>query len=128
MLERGFELFLRRVWMEQEETYMTDGVAGVAAWELPGQWKVGVGRQLRMLPAMARVFSRRLPRLLRALAVLESSHPHEPHFYLPFIGVQPEWQGRGLGSALIAPILERCDREGSARLPRGLDATQPSDA
>lgn len=111
MLEPGFELFLRRVWMEQEETYTTTSVAGVAAWELPGQWKVGIGRQLRLLPAMIGVFSRRLPRLLRALTVLEAKHPQEPHYYLPFVGVKPEWQGRGLGGALLAPILERCDRE-----------------
>lgn len=122
MLERAFELFLRRVWMEQEETYTTDGVAGAAVWELPGQWTVGVGRQLRLLPAMIGVFSRRLPRVLRALAVLESRHPQEPHFYLAFIGVKPEWQGRGLGGALIAPILERCDRDG---VPAFLEASTP---
>jgi len=122
MLERGFELFLRRIWMEQKETYTTDGVAGVAAWELPERWKVGIGRQLRLGPAMIAVFSRRLPRLLRALAVLESRHPQEPHFYLPFIGVKPEWQGRGLGGALLTPILERCDRDG---VPAFLEASTP---
>lgn len=45
--------------MEQEETYTTDGVVGAAAWELPGQWKVGIGRQLRLLPAMVGVFHMR---------------------------------------------------------------------
>jgi len=122
MLVRGFELFLRRVWMEQEETYTTAGVVGVAVWELPGQWKVGLTRQLRLLPAMIGVFSRRLPRLLRALATLESRHPKEPHYYLPFLGVKPQWQGRGLGSALLAPILERCDRE---HMPAFLEASTP---
>src|SRR5690349_10768711 len=56
IMNRGFELFLRRVWMEQEHTYTTKSVAGVAAWELPEQWKLGAGRQLRLLPAMLRVF------------------------------------------------------------------------
>ena len=50
VLVRGFELFLRRVWLEQEHTYTTKSVAGVAAWELPDQWKLGVGRQLGLLP------------------------------------------------------------------------------
>jgi ribosomal protein S18 acetylase RimI-like enzyme len=120
MLERGFELFLRRVWMEQDETYTTAGVAGVAVWELPGQWSVGVGEQLRLLPFMIRIFGRRLPRLLRALMILEGSHPAEPHYYLPFVGVAPLWQGRGLGGALLAPILERCERES---LPAFLEAS-----
>jgi GNAT superfamily N-acetyltransferase len=122
MLERGFELFLRRVWMEQEETYTTPGIAGVAVWELPGQWRLSAGRQLGLLAPMMGVFGRRLPRLLRAILTLERSHPSDPHYYLPFVGVEPRWQGRGLGGALLAPILERCDRE---RMPAFLEASTP---
>jgi GNAT superfamily N-acetyltransferase len=121
-LERGFELFLRRVWMEQEQTYTTASVAGVAVWEQPGQWKAGVGRQLALLPAMLRAAGRHLPRVLRASAALEARHPRELHYYLPFLGVDPEWQGRGLGSALLAPVLERCDSEG---MPAFLEASTP---
>ena len=29
-----------------------------------------------------------------------------------FIGVDPEHRGKGLGTALMQPVLERCDREG----------------
>lgn len=115
ILRRGFELFLRRVWMAEGQTYTTAGVAGVAVWEPPGRWKHGVGEQLRLLPAMLAVFKRHSPRVLRALTVLEGGHPaepvHAPHYYLPFLGVDPLWQGRGLGGALLAPVLQRCDRE-----------------
>jgi len=45
------------------------------------------------------------------LNAIEARHPHERHYYLPVIGIRPEWQGRGFGSALLRPILERCDRE-----------------
>ena len=121
-LERGFELFMHRVWMEQEETYTTASVAGVAVWEKPGQWKTSVGRQLMLLPSMLRVFGRHSPRVLRAIAALEARHPRELHYYLPFVGVDPEWQGRGLGSAVLAPVLERCDREG---MPAFLEASTP---
>jgi GNAT superfamily N-acetyltransferase len=41
-------------------------------------------------------------------------HPHDrAHEYLLMIAVSPEQQGRGLGRALIEPVLERCDREGT---------------
>jgi GNAT superfamily N-acetyltransferase len=122
ILERGFELFLKRIWLEQEEIYTTAGTVAVAVWERPDEWKVPVTRQLRMLPAMAKVFGRHLPRVLRALTVLEGKHPRELHYYLPFIGVEPEWQGRGLGSAVLAPVLQRCDEE---RMPAFLEASTP---
>jgi ribosomal protein S18 acetylase RimI-like enzyme len=120
MLERGFELFLRRVWLEHDETYTTQSVAGVAVWEPPDEWRTSVGRQLRLLPSMVGIFHRRLPRLLNAIVKLERGHPRDPHYYLPFVGVEPRWQGRGLGGTLLAPILERCDRE---RLPAFLEAS-----
>ncbi|WP_338700344.1 GNAT family N-acetyltransferase [Streptomyces sp. Q6] len=44
------------------------------------------------------------------------------HVYLWMIGVVPGRQGEGLGTALMAPVLERCDREG---LPVYLEASNP---
>ena len=41
-----------------------------------------------------------------------------PHWYLPVIGVAPEVQRRGLGSALLTTMCDRLDRE---RLPAYLD-------
>jgi GNAT superfamily N-acetyltransferase len=61
-----------------------------------------------------------MPGLLRSLALMESNHPRERHVYLPAIGVAPEWQGKGIGTALLRPMLERCDREG---LPAYLEAS-----
>jgi len=61
----------------------------------------------------------------RALVVLESMerhHPVEPHAYLFLLGARPEWQGRGLGSALLRQVLDRCDRDAT---PAYLEATSP---
>ncbi|AZP20349.1 GNAT family N-acetyltransferase [Streptomyces aquilus] len=42
------------------------------------------------------------------------------HEYLWMIGVSPDRQGEGLGTALIGAVLDRCDREG---LPAYLEAS-----
>jgi GNAT superfamily N-acetyltransferase len=123
ILERGFDLFLRRVWIDHEETY-TVGDTGVGAcvWEPPGTWKIGAAKQLSMLPAMVGAFGRSLPRLISALNAAERGHPEEPHYYLPVLGVEPESQGHGCGSAMMFPILSRCDAEG---VPAYLEASTP---
>jgi ribosomal protein S18 acetylase RimI-like enzyme len=41
-------------------------------------------------------------------------HPHEPHWYLPFIATDPIWRGQGLGALLMKHVLRRCDEEGIA--------------
>ncbi len=46
--------------------------------------------------------------------------PARPHWFLHFLAVRPQAQGRGYGSALLRPMLERCDAEG---VPAYLDAT-----
>ncbi|MGM0355470.1 GNAT family N-acetyltransferase [Streptomyces sp. ECR3] len=55
--------------------------------------------------------------------LMAEAHPADrAHEYLWMIGVVPGHQGRGLGTALIRPVLERCDREG---LPAYLEASSP---
>lgn len=120
--ERAFGVYLRRVWLRHEETYVAEGAAGVCVWEPPGTWKLRIREQLALLPAMARTYGRLLPRTLAVIAALEKNHPEEPHYYLPFMGVAPESQGRGMGSALMHPILKRCDAEG---VPAYLEASTP---
>ena len=37
----------------------------------------------------------------------------EPHWYLAILGTDPPHQGKGVGGALLAPVLTRCDTEGT---------------
>ena len=121
-LERAFGLFLERIWYRQDECYTTASAVGAAVWELPDQWKQGALEQLRLMPGLLSIYRGTTPRLLRALAAMEAGHPEAPHYYLPFAGVSPDWQGRGIGAALLAPVLSRCDTD---RVPAYLEATTP---
>ncbi|MBL8836387.1 MAG: GNAT family N-acetyltransferase [Alphaproteobacteria bacterium] len=60
--------------------------------------------------------------LAAVIHAMEGCHPREPHWYLPFIGVDPARQGTGLGAALLQPVLAACD---AARLPAYLESTNP---
>ena len=121
-LRTGFELFLRRVWLEHDQCFTTDGVAGAACWLPPGHWHLPALRQLSLLPSLLRIGRERAPRFLRIFLLAERRHPRAPHWYLVSLGVEPASQGRGLGSRLMYPILSRCDAE---RVPAYLEASTP---
>jgi GNAT superfamily N-acetyltransferase len=117
---RFFEIELRHVGLARGTVWTTDELAGAAVWAAPGNWRLPWLTQLRLGRAYTRAFGARLPRAGRLLARVEARHPRRPHYYLPFVGVAPEHQGRGLGTALMQPTLERCARDG---LPAYLEAT-----
>ena len=54
---------------------------------------------------------------------MEHFHPKEPHWYLPLIGVDPAFQGRGHGARLMDHALRECDRTG---LPAYLESSNPA--
>jgi ribosomal protein S18 acetylase RimI-like enzyme len=54
----------------------------------------------------------RLSRVIHALSDLHQRHVPEPHWYLMVIGVDPDRQRQGIGTALIDPVLRRADTQG----------------
>ena len=56
----------------------------------------------------------RFKRMLDHLDALHPEYAPDPHWYLAMIGVDPAWQQRGLGAALLIPALAQADRDGVA--------------
>lgn len=89
--------------------------SGCAIWADPGRWRLGPVDSLRVAFAMMR--GGRLPYLATTVLPgeirVENAHPRAPaHYYLSVLGVTPTAQGRGVGSALLAPLLDLCDQRG----------------
>jgi len=110
----GFETWLGKIYMPKAEVYTDEARAVGALWAPPGKWRMSVGLQARLAPRMLRLFGvRRMPLILKGLATLDKAHPDEqPHYYLGILGTDPDHQGKGLGSAAMQPVLDRCDAEG----------------
>jgi GNAT superfamily N-acetyltransferase len=108
---RFFQWQLRRL-LPQDVTWTTDDREGAAIWALPGRWREGPADMVRLLRATLLGIVPSLPRVLRGLGQVEARHPDDRHLYLAVLGVEPARQGDGIGSALIRPGLDLCDREG----------------
>ncbi len=94
-----------------DAAFATAGFEGVALWLPPG-----VEPDSERLSALLSdaVEAERIDSVNELFARMADHHPHERHWYLPLIGVDPLHQGRGHGAALMRHVLARCDDEGVA--------------
>jgi len=93
-------------------TLTSDG-SSIAVWAAPKRFRIRPGEFARHLPAMVRSLGAGGMRRLLQLGEMEHLHPTEPHWYLALLGTHPSQTGRGLASAVMAPVLERADAEGT---------------
>src|SRR5579863_3628189 len=84
-------------------TYTDTDRSGGALWDPPGHWQMRVSQILRGSVKMVRAFGLNVPRALHVLSTIERQHPRAPHWYLAVLGTDPIHQGKGIGSALLAP-------------------------
>jgi GNAT superfamily N-acetyltransferase len=94
------------------EVYTANDARAAAIWNPPGTFPMGWYKDTKLGMTTARLVGLRLRTIAGGLLYFQSHHPKERHWYLQMLGTQPDWQGKGVGSAIIAPVLERCDRTG----------------
>jgi ribosomal protein S18 acetylase RimI-like enzyme len=94
-----------------DELYTTTPVTAAAAvWVPPGCQPIGEEAK-RLVARWVDAAEETAGRLLAWLELMDQHHPHQPHAYLFILGTRPQWQSRGVGSALLREVLERCDRD-----------------
>jgi GNAT superfamily N-acetyltransferase len=114
--------------LAHDEVWTNPECSSAALWMPPEGWKTS----FRQDAALVRSFLDprllvRLPLLAVGLRGVQRRHPRSPpHWYLSLLGTDPEAQGKGFGSAVLQPVLERCDSDGvgaylESSKPRNLD-------
>ena len=101
------------------EIYTNPEVNGVACWLSPGNTQQTFWRMLRTGMGFARAVlkyeegARR--RFLNVMSHADDEHKRlmkTGHWYLWALGVEPDFQGQGVGGRLIQPVLARADVQG----------------
>ncbi len=114
-LEMFFYEILSARDIPQGEVWMSSDGHACVCWLRPDARRSpgGIIQKLKWLPFFVRVYS--LARFTRAMAVMEAMdkhHPSEPHFYLTFVSVSPQYRGVGLGSRILKATLKQVDAAG----------------
>ncbi|MGN6374418.1 MAG: GNAT family N-acetyltransferase [Sphingomonas sp.] len=91
---------------------LTAGAEAATLWRKPGRAETGWWEMLRHAPAMLHALGGAAPRALRLAHAIGAHHPRTPFWYLHIAGVDPAWQGRGVGGALIRDGLARLQSSG----------------
>lgn len=94
------------------EVYTGDDARCVAIWNPPGTFPMGWRTDALLGAVTTGLVGLRILTRAQGLAYFASHHPKERHWYLQMLGTAPEWQGHGAASAIIAPVLHRCDHDG----------------
>jgi GNAT superfamily N-acetyltransferase len=125
---------LRAVFVAEMELYVlpnggtiwtTSGYDGAVIELPPGAWEMPKSFTGKEALRWVRAFGMRLLLAMRVQRAMEERHLREPHFYVRTIGVRTARQGRGVGSALMQPTLQRAD---SAGLPTYIEASSERSA
>jgi GNAT superfamily N-acetyltransferase len=83
------------------ETWVTDDCLAAAVWIPPGSFEGPGGDEV------AAALGDRQGHAAQVTAMVEERRPEEPHWMLALMGTHPDHRGRGLGSEVLKPGLER---------------------
>lgn len=106
------------------ETYSTPDGVGAAVWAPPGRWQFDVSVMVDSIDEFKSIVGTQLERAIEVYTTLEGTHPSDrPHWYLATLGTHPDWQGAGIGAALMERVLSRADAEST---PAYLESSKES--
>lgn len=91
----------------------SDGsILGVLGMQPPGRCQPGLGRQLRVVPALLGLGPRNARRVMKWLGAWSKHDPDERHWHLGPVAVDAHLQGKGIGSNLMRVFCAKMDAAG----------------
>ena len=118
----SFPIFLDAITtraFETDKAYYVDNYMGTALWLPPN---IRLDEELIIASLEQTIDKQKQTDTIAIMEQMDHYHPHEPHWYLVFIGVDPLRQGQGFGSILMQSILALCDHD---RALAYLESTNP---
>lgn len=101
--------------LQYQHIYTCDGLMGVASWLPPDASIKPLWNHLPLLLGILKRSGWHSTRKLIAIITVTDSFRHkdcpQPHWYLNGLAVSPQFQGQGIGSKLLQPVLELADRK-----------------
>ena len=85
------------------------GALNAAKWP---HCQLGVFEKIRSAPSMMRIMRGDLRRAFTMMAKREAHDPRRPHWHIGPVGVHPDLQGCGIGTALLRSFLSDVDEGG----------------
>ncbi len=110
-------------YLKCDEIWTTDDLAGASLWAPPYKQRPSLSEVVHFLPVFPHLIGSNTTAAFRLIFQIEAKRPKAEHWYLSTVGTDPQKRGQGVGSALIANVLERCDRDG---IPAYLESTKES--
>jgi GNAT superfamily N-acetyltransferase len=109
-----------RAYVRHRHTYVTEGVTGAALWLPPDTPLMDGAEEAAFAAELEELAGPDVGRLFELLELFDAHHPDGRFWTLQLLAVEPELQGRGIGSGLLAPVLAKAD---SDQVPVYLEAT-----
>ena len=115
---KGFRCIVR-YGVRYGEVQATSNMEGVAVWLPPQAAHASILKMVRVgassLPfTVGPSFIFRFLDYMGHVEELRKKHTAFPHWYLQLLGVEPQFQRQGHGSALLKPMLDRFDKDEAA--------------
>jgi GNAT superfamily N-acetyltransferase len=122
----SFFLPLMRAGRMFGETYSIETAAGAAYWSRPGQHLTDEQESEAGMTEVATILGedafKRFTAVVELCRSLHTRDARAEHWHLELLGVDTPLQGQGIGSALLQPVLQQADEQGT---PCYLETLQP---